>query len=348
MKYTKVYIDAITYELPPQVVTTAELEDKLEPLYQKLFIPKGQVENLTGIKERRWWHEGFKLADGAITAAGKALDKTSVSAKDIEAVVYGGVYHEIFEPATACRVAAELGVSPNATVHDINNACLGMVDGMVDVANRIELGQIRAGLVVASETAREPVTESIEQMLENGTMEFFTKTIAAITAGSGSAAVLLTDGSFELSHGRHKLLGGAIQSAPEHHNLCRWGHERLGSRRIKEFSCTDAVGIMKNGVDLGKRTFSCFLKEVGWELDDVDKIIAHQVAKPNRVSALEAGGLPEEKEFPTFHYLGNMGSVSLPATAAIAEEEGFLQPGDQVSFFGIGSGLVCMMLGLNW
>jgi 3-oxoacyl-[acyl-carrier-protein] synthase-3 len=105
---------------------------------------------------------------------------------------------------------------------------------------------------------------------------------------------------------------------------------------------------MKNGIELGKRTFRRFLKEMEWEKDDVDKIISHQVAKPNRTSALEAGGLPEEKDFPTFHYLGNMGSVSLPATAAIAEEEGFLQPGHRVSFFGIGSGLVCMMLGLEW
>jgi 3-oxoacyl-[acyl-carrier-protein] synthase-3 len=348
MRYSRVYVDAITYEIPPQVVTTAELEERLAPLYKKLFIPKGQVETLTGIKERRWWDEGFRLADGAIAAGRKALAKTSISSKNIEAVVYGGVYREIFEPATACRVAAELQVSPNAIIHDINNACLGMVDGMMDIANRIELGQIRAGLVVASETAREPVTEAIEQMLENSTMQFFVKTIAAITAGSGSAAILLTDGSFGNTHHRHKLLGGASQSAPEHHNLCRWGHERLGSRLIKEFSSTDAVGVMKNGIELGKRTFSYFLKEMGWSKDDVDRIIAHQVAKPNRVSALEAGGIPEEKEFPTFHYLGNMGSVSLPATAAIAEEQGFLQSGNRVSFFGIGSGLVCMMLGLVW
>ena len=348
MRYSKVYVDAITYEIPPTVVTTAELEARLAPLYKKIFIPPKQVETLSGIKERRWWHEGFRLADGAVTASRKALDKTSMSAKDVEAVVYAGVYKEVFEPATACKVAAELGVNPGATIHDVNNACLGMINGMIDVANRIELGQIKAGLVVASESAREPVNEAIEQMLENPTMQFFVQSIAAITAGSGSAAILLTDGSFGNPHGRHKLLGGTIQSAPEHHNLCLWGHERLGSRLVKEFSSTDAVGVMKNGVELLKKTFSYFLKEMGWRRDDVDKVIAHQVAKPNRVSGLKAVGIPETKEFPTFHYLGNMGSASLPATAAIAEEQGFLQPGNRVSFFGIGSGLSCVMLGLEW
>ena len=33
---------------------------------------------------------------------------------------------------------------------------------------------------------------------------------------------------------------------------------------------------------------------------------------------------------------------------AIAEEREFLQPGDRVGFLGIGSGLNCLMLGLEW
>jgi len=40
--------------------------------------------------------------------------------------------------------------------------------------------------------------------------------------------------------------------------------------------------------------------------------------------------------------------VSLPLTAAIAEERGFFNEGDRVGFLGIGSGLNCMMLGIQW
>ena len=43
-----------------------------------------------------------------------------------------------------------------------------------------------------------------------------------------------------------------------------------------------------------------------------------------------------------------MGTVSLPLTAALAEDREFLEPGDRVAFLGIGSGLNCMMLGLEW
>ncbi|MFZ1984126.1 MAG: hypothetical protein WAU91_06915 [Desulfatitalea sp.] len=46
--------------------------------------------------------------------------------------------------------------------------------------------------------------------------------------------------------------------------------------------------------------------------------------------------------------MGNIGTVSLPMTAAIADERQFLQPGDPVGFLGIGSGLNCLMLGIEW
>src|SRR3954451_20379815 len=59
-------------------------------------------------------------------------------------------------------------------------------------------------------------------------------------------------------------------------------------------------------------------------------------------------GIAGEKEFFTYPYLGNIGTVSLPITAALAEDREFLRPGDRVAFLGIGSGLNCLMLGLEW
>ncbi len=55
-----------------------------------------------------------------------------------------------------------------------------------------------------------------------------------------------------------------------------------------------------------------------------------------------------EKDFTTYGFLGNIGTVSLPITAALANERGILKRGDSVGFLGIGSGLNCLMLGLKW
>lgn len=38
------------------------------------------------------------------------------------------------------------------SLFDISNACLGFINGMVTLANMIELGQIKAGVVVACES----------------------------------------------------------------------------------------------------------------------------------------------------------------------------------------------------
>ena len=68
MKYSKVYIDAIGYEIAPVVVSSLELERRLEDLYSALHLGEGQLEALTGITERRWWEEGYRISDGAIAA----------------------------------------------------------------------------------------------------------------------------------------------------------------------------------------------------------------------------------------------------------------------------------------
>src|SRR6266571_1933736 len=111
MKYARVYIDSFGYELPPVVVTSRELEARLRPVYQALHMPEGQLEALTGIVERRWWEPGFPVSQGAVAAARKALDVSNVRPQDVGVVIYAAVCREQFEPATACRVAAALGVS---------------------------------------------------------------------------------------------------------------------------------------------------------------------------------------------------------------------------------------------
>lgn len=353
MKYSKVYLDSIGYELPPTVVTSSDLEARLKPILSRLRIADGQLAALTGILERRWWDQGHSLTEGAIAAARRALIGSGVDPDDLEVLIYGGVCRENFEPATACGVAAGLGVGENATIYDVSNACLGVLNGIIDVANRIELGQIKAGLVVSCETAREINEITIQKLLkESSDMATFTASIATLTGGSGAVAVLLTDGTFSTNR-KHRLLGGVTHAAPQHHNLCRWGIRpaalnALAINAFTQFMTTDAVSVLKFGVELGLRTFNLFLKELGWKRDQIDKVICHQVGASHSDAILRTLGIPREKDFATYEFLGNIGTVSLPITAALAHERDFLQPGDRVGFLGIGSGLNCLMLGLEW
>ncbi|MBM4780545.1 MAG: 3-oxoacyl-ACP synthase III [Archangiaceae bacterium] len=346
MRWSKVNVEAIAYELPTEIVTSAEIDARLTPIHEALKIAPGQLQSLTGIKERRRWPVGTSMSSVAARAGRKALDQAGVSADDVGAVIYAGVCRDNLEPATACAVAAELGTGPETLVFDVANACLGVMNAMVEIANRIELGQLRAGLVVSAESSREIVDATIERMNREPTLERYRLGLATMTGGSGSAAVLLTASDF--SAVEHRLVAGAALSAPKHHGICRWGPSTglLGERtNIME---TDASQVLEHGVELGRATWDKLLTNSGWRRDEIDRVICHQVGAANRRDILSTIGVPESKDFSTFDRLGNMGTVSVPITAALANEAGFLQAGQRISMLGIGSGLNCLMLGLHW
>ena len=346
MRYQNVFVNALTYDLPEERVTTASLEDALRPVYQALHIPVGQLEAITGIRERRWWPRHFKVSDGAIAAGAKALGALGIRGSDVDVLVYAGVCRDYQEPATACRIGAELGLNSDATLYDLSNACVGVLNGMIEVANRIALGQAKVGMVVSCESSRDINEDTLQKLLKNPDMNFLKTSLATFTGGSGAVAIVL---SSDPTLGKaHRLLGGVTKNDNSQHELCKWGFQRLRNTVFEQFMITDAVNVMKHGVALGLKTWNALQEEMRWLPERVDKIISHQVGQTHRKTVLNALGIPLVKDFETFSYLGNMGTVSLPLTAAIADEKGFLKSQDQVGWLGIGSGLNCLMLGLEW
>ncbi|MBK8269549.1 MAG: 3-oxoacyl-ACP synthase III [Planctomycetes bacterium] len=337
MRYEKIHIESIGYELPPNVVSSRALEDRLAPLYRELRLQPGQLEAWTGVRERRYWNTGMSMAEGATRAGRKALAASRVSAADIGMVIYAGVCRDLLEPAIACAVADGLGFGAGTQIFDVSNACLGVVTSILQVANAIELGQIRAGLVVSCESAREIVDLTIEEML---------RVRDILTGGSGAVGVVVCDKA--LAPDAHRLVGGAALSNAKHHELCRWWPATSGPEARPTRMLTDAAKVLEHGVALGRATWEAFLAETLWRAGEVDRTICHQVGAPHRETVLKLMGVSPDRDFVTYEFLGNIGTVSLPITAAIAHERGFLERGQRVAFCGIGSGLNCVMLGVEW
>ena len=214
------------------------------------------------------------------------------------------------------------------------------------MANAIELGQIAAGLIVSSESARQILDITIERMLQHQDMATFKRSVATLTGGSGAIAVVLANRDLA-PHGHH-LVGAVSRHAAQHHQLCTWGPDTGIPASALNVMQTDAVGVLQNGVRLGLETFERFKQTMPWQAHQPDKIICHQVGAAHQNTILDAIGIPRERDFATYPFLGNIGTVSLPITAAIAEERGFLTAGDRVGLLGIGSGLNCLMMGVNW
>ncbi len=351
MRYSRVFIEAIGYELPPVVVTSDELEGRLKGVYDALRIPRGQLESLTGNRRTALvgsWLPDLRRGDRGGQACPLRLVGPAQRHRrpDLRRSLPRAPRAGDGLPGRCSRV----GVGTGAAIYDLSNACLGVLNGMVDIANRIELGQIRAGMVVSCETSREINDIAIEKMLKVRSMDTFKDSLATLTGGSGAVAVILTDGSFT-GPKRRRLVGGVTQNAPQFHALCRWGFEALGSlapSQFHQFMATDSIAVLKHGVELGHRTWKAFLRKLSWREEQVNKVICHQVGSSHRTTVLNSLGIDMSKEFSTYTHLGNIGTVSLPLTAAMAEERDFLKPGDRVGLLGIGSGLNCLMLGVEW
>jgi len=346
MRYENVCIEAFAYSLPEEIVTSEQLETRLAPLYERLRLPEGRLELMTGIRQRRLWPAGIAPSLKSTETAEKAIRDSGVDRGQIGALVHGSVSRDYLEPATACAVHRGLALSRECMVYDVSNACLGLLNGVVQVAGMIELGQIRAGLVVGTESARGLIETTIERLNTDTSLSRrdVKLAVASLTIGSASAAILLCDR--RLSRTGSRLLGGIARANTAQSHLCQGRDETVGEL-IGPLMWTDSETLLHEGVATAKAAFAEFLDEMGWTADDIHRTFCHQVGRAHQKLLFEALGLNPAIDFTTVDFLGNTGSVALPVTTAIGIERGCLDKGDRVALLGIGSGINVLMLGVQ-
>ncbi len=346
MKFRHVRFHGFGYELPPNIVTSEAIEEKLGPVYEKLKLPRGRLELMSGIRERRFWDPGTRPSDGAILAGCKALAASGIAAAEIDCLVFSSVSRDMMEPATASFVHNGLGLEEQCLVFDISNACLGFLDGMLFLASMIELGRVRRGMVVAGETAEDLLQSTIDNLLGDTslTRRSIKYSIASLTIGSGAVALVMTHDDFG---GEQKLIGGAWRAKTQHSGLCQGG-KAADSGPGSILMATDSEELMKRGIETAGATWADFLHQLRWRKEDIDVFFCHQVGQAHARLLFERLGLPAARNFETLSRLGNTGSVSAPLTMAMAIEQGAFTPGQRGALLGIGSGINCLMLGVEW
>lgn len=348
MRYRHVNIDSFAYESPPEVVSSSEIEERLSPAYERLALPKGRLEFMTGVRERRLWPTGSPPSHGAILAGGKALDASNVPREKIGCLMMCSVCRDFLEPATATIVHERLNLPNNAYVFDVSNACLGVLTGMVVLASMIELGQVEAGLLVAGENSRSLLESTIRKMNEDETLtrQSVKPLFASLTIGSGAAAVVMSRD--DVSKNNHRLLGESSLSMSQYNHLCRGDGDAAGRDHGDTLMNTDAETLMRRGVETAAETWTLLKRQMDWTDDSIDNVCTHQVGASHKRLLMETLGIAPEKDYSTLEFLGNVGSVSCPVTMAMAVENDVVTSGSTVALLGIGSGINCTMLALEW
>jgi len=350
MKYHRVCIESFGYALPEQRVTTAELESRLTPLYRRLRLPEGRLELITGIEERRFWPHGASIGEQSARAGRLALAAAEFDPARVGALIHGSVCRDHLEPATACKVHHQLGLPPGCVLYDVSNACLGLLSGIVQVANMIELRQIQAGLVVGCESSRQVVEHTIETLNADTTLtrRSVKDSIATLTLGSAACGVFVCDA--EVSRTGNRLLGATALANTRFHDLCQSGQDTAGAD-MRPLMSTNSEKLMEEGIATGAKTFELFLQEHEISREQIDHTFAHQVGPTHHNRMYEALGLDPARDFTTMRWLGNTGAVAAPVTAAIGADQGLIPDdpgGKRVALLGIGSGINCLMLLVDW
>ncbi len=344
MRFFDIALAGLAHALPDEVLTSADIEERLAPVYAKLSLSPGRLELLSGIRERRAWPRGTRPSQVAARAGELAIERSGITRASIGVLVHASVCRDFLEPATASVVHRALELGPRCQAFDLSNACLGFVNALVVVGGMVERGEVEAGLVVAGEDGGPLVEATIARLLaaESSARAELKRAFASLTIGAGAAACVVTRAS--RAPNAPRLLGGASLAATEHVDLCSGDFASGAEGPLME---TDSEALMRAGCELAQRTWTEFEREVGWSRSDVDRIVTHQVGSAHRRLLFETLGLDLARDFSTFPTLGNMGSVSLPATLSLAREAGFVRPGDRTALLGIGSGLQCLMLAVG-
>jgi len=339
MLFTNVSIESIVYELPPHKVTSVDLENQIAPTMQRLGVPFGRIEDLTGIRERRFWEPDAMLSEVGSRVARAAIDQAGIDPLRIGAMVSTSVWRDYIEPSTACLVHGKLGLSPSCINHDIVNACLGFVTGITNMAMMIDAGIIDYGLIVNGDSALDVVQKTIRLLQEhNCDMQTFRDNFATLTIGSSAVAMVL--GRKDRSKTGHSVNGVVTLCDTTSNQLCL-----CDGKYMK----TDASALLIAGTKLAAATWQKPHAELpNWNDDAITLYAPHQVGSRHNAAVAQALGVTPSKIFVNFTTLGNIGPAAVPVSLAQALEAGRVESGDHVALVAIGSGLNCSMMSVTW
>jgi 3-oxoacyl-[acyl-carrier-protein] synthase III len=349
-RFKSVCIESIGLNLPTNEVSSAQIEERIAPLYQKLEIPFGTLERISGIKSRFFFDDSVLPSEAGTLAAERALQQSHIKPSEIGAIFSCSVCRDCFEPATAALIHGKLGLREDSLAFDISNACVGFSNGLMTAAHLIETGVIKAALVVSAETVSRMIDASLKQVLAapNLDRETLLKFLPTVTLGAGAVSYLLCHES--ISKAKHKYVGGIVRSATQFSDLCVGNGDFCFTQGedFTPFMTTDSQKLITSAAVVGGRAWQDLSQLLEWSPEQVNHVICHQVGKQVNEAFYRTVGLDRAKEFTIYQKYGNLVSAAVPTALALAIEGRGFKQGDKVVLMGYGSGVNAAFSGIIW
>ena len=226
----------------PEVVTSAQFDEILADTFERVGSQPGLLESLAGIRERRWWPEGYLFTDAAAAAGAKAIEAAGIRVEEIGLLIDTSVCRDRLEPSSAVTVHHTLDLPSSCLSFDLSNACLGFVNALQVAGNMIDSGQINYALIVDGEGSRTLQETTLARLAgEDATMGDIFAEFASLTLGSGAAAAVV--GRYSDNPGSHQVVGGMARADTSHHKLCVGSLDKMQ---------TDTRALLEAGLQVSK------------------------------------------------------------------------------------------------
>jgi len=296
------------------------------------------VEQLSGIGERRECVDGEDSRSLAIAAATDCLEQSAVAAEDLEVLMFCGISKtdgscRLYRgaPTLAAIVAAEIGARAALPI-DVGNACAGMLTGIYVLDDLIRRGVVRSGMVVSGEHISPLAREAAAHVTGPTHPE-----AATLTLGDAGAAVILqrADGQ------RDGIVGRRFVTLAEHAGLCT-ARPRVDAPGVRML--TQARSIHYHAIRATPFIVRSALCEAGIAFEDIDHVVMHQTAqiaiKRCASWCAEVLGSDAPSWVVNVDRFGNTASTAQILALHGCLREGSIRPGQRVLLIAQASGIV--------
>ena len=300
-KYSRI-ISTGSY-LPEKILTNHDLEKMVDTSHDWIF-------ERTGINQRHIANDDESTVDMAYKASLKSIERSDISAKDIDMIIVATTTPERAFPSTAVLLQNKLDIK-DCFAFDVNAACTGFIYAL-DVADKyLKNNTINTILVIGAEKM-----SSLLDWSDRNTCVLF---------GDGAGAVLLS------SSNTPGIISSTIGSNGSYKDL-------LTVNPDSDFIEMKGNDVFKIAVNTMGKIARETLDENDLKIDDVDWLIPHQ-ANSRIINAIAKKlSLPTGKIILTVGNHGNTSAASIPLAIDYAAQTGDLKKEDTILLEAFGAG----------
>lgn len=314
--------------LPPRIVTNDELAARLDT-------SDDWIRTRTGIGRRHIVDPGTTTSHLAAEAGLRALKSSGSDSVDL--VVLATTTPDRVCPGTAPTVAARMGLT-DVPAYDVSAVCSGFVYALQAGVGAIAAGFADRVMVIGA--------ESFSTILAPDDRT------TSVIFGDGAGAVVLRAGTAdELGAIQHIDLG-SDGSMADLITVRGGGAEQRSSgtpaRPEDSYFRMDGKSVFFAAVRRMAESSRTVLAKTGWDVGDVDRLVAHQANIRIIHAVAEQLGLPPERALLNIERVGNTSAASIPLALVDGVACGALKPGHRVLLTAFGGGATWGSASLIW